>query len=56
MTSPQCRLFVVSQSDQPVGIASKPVLDAASLPVLSSDGHQVAVLDTAGDLLARGAR
>ena len=51
MTAPSAPSYVVSQSDQPVGIASKPVLNAASLPVLSSDGHQVAVLDTAGDLL-----
>ena len=49
--SPSASAFVVSQSDQPVGIASKPVLDAASLPVLSSDGHEVAILDTSGDLL-----
>jgi hypothetical protein len=49
--SPGAPTYVVSQSDQPAGIASKAVLNADSLPVLSSDGHQVAVLDTAGDLL-----
>jgi hypothetical protein len=49
--SPSAAAYIVSQSDQPVGIASKLVLNAASLPVLSSDGHQIAVLDMSGDLL-----
>jgi hypothetical protein len=51
LTSSSAPTYVVSQSDQPAGIASKLAQSAASLPVLSSDGHQVAVLDTAGDLL-----
>jgi hypothetical protein len=51
LTSSGAPIYIVSQSDQPVGIASKVAQSAASLPVLSSDGHQVAVLDTAGDLL-----
>jgi hypothetical protein len=48
--TPSAPVYVVSQSDQPAGIASKAVLNAASLPVLSSDGHEVAVLDSSGDL------
>jgi hypothetical protein len=48
--TPNAPIYVVSQSDQPAGIASKPLLNAASLPVLSSDGHEVAVLDSGGDL------
>jgi hypothetical protein len=48
--TPSAPIYVVSQSDQPAGIASKPLLNAASLPVLSSDGHEVAVLDSSADL------
>jgi hypothetical protein len=48
--TPSAPGYVVSQSDQPAGIASKPLRNAASLPVLSSDGHEVAVLDSSGDL------
>jgi hypothetical protein len=48
--TPSAPIYVVSQSDQPAGIASKPLLNAASLPVLASDGHEVAVLDSGGDL------
>ncbi len=48
--SPSSVSYVVSQNDQPAGIASKPLLNDASLPVLSSDGHQVAVLDPSGNL------
>jgi hypothetical protein len=48
--TPSAPIYVVSQSDQPAGIASKPLLNAASLPVLSSDGHEVAVLGSNGDL------
>jgi WD40-like Beta Propeller Repeat len=50
LTSPSVPDYVVSQSDQPAGIASKPLLDAAGIPVLSVDGHQVAVVDSGGDL------
>ncbi len=50
LTSPSVPTYVVSQSDQPAGIASKPLLDAAGIPVLSVDGHQVAVVDGRGDL------
>lgn len=41
--------YVVSQADQPVGIARKPVYGAA-IPVLSPDGKQVATVDGAGDV------
>jgi hypothetical protein len=43
--------YVVSQADQPVGIASKSVSDAATLPALSADGAQVARINAQGDLL-----
>ncbi|MGO8950601.1 MAG: hypothetical protein ACLQUY_23710 [Ktedonobacterales bacterium] len=52
--SPNAVSYVVSQSDQPAGIASKPLLYAASLPVLSGNGQQVAVLDSAEDLRIGG--
>jgi hypothetical protein len=43
--------YVVSQADQPVGIASKSISDAASAPALSADGAQVARINAQGDLL-----
>jgi hypothetical protein len=43
--------YVVSQADQPVGIASKSVSDAATLPAVSADGGQVAKINTQGELL-----
>ncbi|HEX3272744.1 MAG TPA: hypothetical protein VHR15_19020 [Ktedonobacterales bacterium] len=43
--------YVVSQADQPVGIASKSVSDAATAPALSADGAQVARINAQGDLL-----
>lgn len=42
--------YVVSQIDQPAGIARKPLLDAASVPVMSPDGARVAVIDSDGNL------
>jgi hypothetical protein len=48
--TPSAPTYIVSQDDQPAGIAIKPLLNAASLPVLSSDGHEVAVLDSTGNL------
>lgn len=42
--------YVVSQIDQPAGIARKTLLDAASIPVLSPNGARVAVIDPNGDL------
>jgi hypothetical protein len=43
--------YVVSQADQPVGIATKSVSDAATMPALSADGAQVARINAQGDLL-----
>jgi Tol biopolymer transport system component len=43
-------VYIVSQADQPVGIARKPVADVVSIPVLSPDGSQVAGIDAAGNL------
>lgn len=43
--------YVVSQADQPIGIASKSVSDAATLPALSADGAQVARINTQGNLI-----
>jgi hypothetical protein len=43
--------YVVSQADQPVGIASKSISDAATAPALSADGSQVARINAQGDLL-----
>lgn len=48
--TPGTPTYVVSQIDQPAGIARKTLLDAASLPVLASDGSQVAVIDPDGNL------
>ena len=41
-------IFIQSQNDQPVGIATKVVLGAATLPTLSPDGARVAVIDPTG--------
>ncbi len=41
-------VYIESQNDQPVGIARKVVVGAASLPTLSPDGSQVAVIDPLG--------
>jgi len=43
--------FVVSQSDQPLGIAAKSVDNASAIPVLSPDGASVAVIDGQGNVL-----
>lgn len=40
--------YVVSQADQPVGIARKPVLVNEGVPVLSSDGSRIATVDSNG--------
>jgi hypothetical protein len=42
--------YIVSQSDQPVGIARKALLDAASIPALAHDGSQVAVIAPDGSV------
>lgn len=41
-------IYIESQNDQPVGIARKTVVGAATLPALSPDGAQVAVIDPDG--------
>ena len=43
-------IYIESQNDQPVGIAAKVVIAAATLPTLSPDGSQVAVIDPTGAL------
>src|SRR5258707_13696962 len=48
---PQPATFVVSQVDQPVGIARHPLLNVAGLPVLSPDGMRVAAVSPDGTLL-----
>ena len=40
--------YIVSQADQPVGIARKPVTQNAGLSVLSPDGGRVATVDSDG--------
>ncbi len=42
--------YVVSQADQPVGIARKSVAQNAGLPVLSPDGSRLASIDSRGDI------
>lgn len=42
--------YISSQSDQPVGIARKDVLNAAGIPVLSADGAQVAAIGPQGTI------
>ena len=42
--------YVVSQADQPVGIARKAVLQNAGLPVLSPDGSRIATVDSNGSI------
>lgn len=41
-------IYIDSQNDQPVGIARKVILGAATLPTLSADGMRVAVIDPNG--------
>ncbi len=41
-------IYIESQNDQPVGIARKVIVAAATLPTLSPDGAQVAVIDPNG--------
>ncbi|HET9981603.1 MAG TPA: hypothetical protein VFQ32_14240 [Ktedonobacterales bacterium] len=42
--------YVVSQADQPVGIARKAVMQNGGLPVLSPDGSRIATVDSNGAL------
>lgn len=41
-------IYIESQNDQPVGIARKVMIGAATLPTLSADGARVAVIDPGG--------
>ncbi|HKV86098.1 MAG TPA: hypothetical protein VJN88_16210 [Ktedonobacterales bacterium] len=43
--------YIQSQADQPAGIARKLVANAVTLPVISPDGKQIAVIDAQGNLL-----
>lgn len=45
---PTSVLYWLSQSDQPVGIARKPILDTASIPAPDADGSRIAVIDPLG--------
>ncbi|HEX8983307.1 MAG TPA: hypothetical protein VF792_11085 [Ktedonobacterales bacterium] len=45
-------IYIESQNDQPVGIARKVAIDAATLPTLSPDGSRVAVIDPQGGVHA----
>lgn len=42
--------YIVSQADQPVGIARKSVAQNAGVPVLSPDGSRIATLDNQGNI------
>jgi hypothetical protein len=42
--------YVASQADQPLGLASKTLLDTASLPTLAPDGSRVAAIDADGNV------
>lgn len=42
--------YIESQADQPAGIARKLVANAVTLPVLSPDGKQIAVIDAQGNV------
>lgn len=44
-------IYFDSQNDQPIGIARKVILDAASMPTLAPDGQRVAVINAGGDIL-----
>ncbi|HEX6123043.1 MAG TPA: LpqB family beta-propeller domain-containing protein [Ktedonobacterales bacterium] len=43
-------VYVLSQDDQPAGIARKPLYGAAGLPAVAPDGSQVAYIDASGTL------
>lgn len=43
-------LYIISQADQPVGIGRKVLLDDASIPAISPNGKQIAVIDPAGNV------
>jgi Tol biopolymer transport system component len=43
-------VYVLSQADQPAGIARKPLYNAIGMPALAADGSQVAAIDAGGTL------
>ncbi|HEV2235444.1 MAG TPA: hypothetical protein VGR57_02175, partial [Ktedonobacterales bacterium] len=45
---PAIVVYIVSQADQPAGVARKSLPDGASLPALAADGRQVAWIDQDG--------
>ena len=47
---PASVVYQLSQADQPVGIARKTLLDAATMPAMAPDGSQVAVIDPEGNV------
>jgi hypothetical protein len=47
---PAIVVYIVSQADQPAGVARKSLPDGASMPALAPDGHQVAWIDLNGDV------
>ncbi len=49
--APDSPLYVVSQTDQPVGIARRLVTNSVGMPALAADGQHVAAIDATGDLL-----
>ena len=44
-------LFIVSQTDQALGLARKVVANAATIPAVAPDGQRVAVIDSGGQVL-----
>ncbi len=48
--APSDIMYVESQIDQPLGIASKTLLDTAAIPALSPDGSRVAAIDPDGNV------
>jgi hypothetical protein len=47
---PAIVLYIVSQADQPVGVARKTLPDDTGIPALNEDGRQVAWIDSTGAL------
>jgi hypothetical protein len=47
---PAAATYIVSQADQPVGIARKPIPVNFGIPVVSPDGSQIATTDSAGNV------
>lgn len=47
---PPTPVYILSQADQPAGIARRVLQDAADIPAMVPDGSQVAVIDPAGSV------